>query len=147
MSESNVTFTIGDHASFEENGAAEGSLNFLLYSQSNLAVPVLIDNNNIFSVGTARLIPINTTVGASTFNFIDDSENSQRILQDMLTYRIIPYLLDVNNFIIYTFSHQDKHDILVWINTSIKKSLKIPANPSTTGIVIDEDESLNWIDF
>lgn len=65
----------------------------------------------------------------------------------MLNYRIIPYLLDVNNFIIYTFSHKDKDDILVWINTSIKKSLKISANHSTTGTVIDEDESLNWIDF
>lgn len=144
MSESNVTFTIGDHASFR--GGAEGSLNFLLYSQSNLAVPVLNNNDKLFSVGTARLIPIDI-LDDNTFNFTDNSENSQSILQDMLNYRIIPYLLDILNFVIYTFSHLDSENNLIWLNTSIKKSLKISANSSTEGIIIDEDESLTWIDF
>lgn len=144
MSELNVTFTMGDHASFTEGGA-DGSLNFLLYSQSKLAVPVLKNNDIMFSVGTARLISIKILEG-NTFEFMDDSEKSSNILHDMLNYKIIPYLLDVSNFIIYTFSHQDSNYNLIWVNTSIKKSLKISADSSTVGIVIDDD-TLNWIDF
>lgn len=66
---SKVKFNIGNHASFDGSGS-EGSLNFLLYSQSGLAVPVLNNNNDIFSVGTARLIPISTTIDTDTFNFL-----------------------------------------------------------------------------
>lgn len=144
MSELNVTFTMGDHASFTEGGA-DGSLNFLLYSQSQLAVPVLNNNGNMFSVGTARLISIKI-LKDNTFQFMDNSETSSGILYDMITYRIIPYLLDTSNFIIYTFSHKDSNHNLIWVNTSIKKSLKISADSSTVGIVIDDD-TLNWIDF
>lgn len=124
---------------------ADGSLNFLLYSQSQLAVPVLNNNGNMFSVGTARLISIEILEG-NTFKFTDNSEKSSAILYDMLEYRIIPYLLDISNFIIYTFSHQDSNHNLIWVNTSIKKSLKISEDSSTVGIVIDDD-TLNWIDF
>ena len=143
---SNVTFNVGDHSSFTEGVGAEGSLNFLLYTQSALAVPILNNNGKFFSVGTARLIPIQMSED-NTFHFIENSEKSSSILYDMLNYRIIPYLLDATNFIIYTFSHQDSDQNLVWVNMSIKKSLKISASPSKVGVVKDEDFSTTWIDF
>ena len=124
----------------------EGSLNFLLYNTSSLAVPVLNKGGETFSVGTARLIPIQ--IEKQSFTFSDSSEMSNKILYDMMMYRIIPYLLDTTNFVIYTFSHQDINQNLIWSNKSIKKSLSISASPSTIGSVIeDKDDSIFWTDF
>lgn len=150
---SNVTFNIGNHSSFTEEGRAEGSLNFLTYDTMKSIGLCIKKNNKTYYLGTMRLVPIsrdtpNDDNGNITLLSQDDSLST---LITELKYRILPV------FIEFTDVHQKCYNLYYHTNTDIINGMTFYCPTNNIQIVGDIDtdvfswmrvkNSINWIDF
>lgn len=150
---SNVTFNIGNHSSFTEEGRAEGSLNFLTYDTMKNIGLCIKKNNEAYYLGTMRLVPIsrdtpNDDNGNITLLFQDDSLST---LIRELKYNILPV------FIEFTDVEKNFYNLYYHTNISVKSGMTFYCPTNNIQIVSDLDtgvfswmrvkNSINWIDF